>query len=455
MWMRWIAGLAILAAAVADAEPPPASLDVEGAITYATSHHPTLRADAADVRAASELVEVERARYTPDLEVFAQAGRSTSNAVPGAYFAVPGLPVVAGTPGRTLASHWTTEAGASVSWDALGYRQWDAMIAKAHAEVKLARDTESAGSLDVQYDAADKFIVAIEREQAVAAAKAGVDRAQVFVGIVKASVGTALRAGADLSRAEAELAFAKTALARAEAGRDVALADLRVALGAPRDAVLQLDPGRLAGEPPAALPAQPGADPHLLAAQDRVQVAEAERRAIATGTQPRLALVGAVFARGNGALPGGAGADGLVPDAPNWALGLLLTWPVLADRTVAPAMRAQQARVAREHAQQDALAQELAGRDERARALLAGALDVARNTPDGLRAARDAETQTAARFQQQLATADDVAQTERLLVQAETDDAIARLDVWRALLFVAYADGDLAPFLAAYRGSAR
>ena len=452
MWMRWTAGLIVLAAAAAHAEPPPASLDLEAAIAYATAHHPTLRADAADVRAASETVDVERARYTPDLEVFAQVDRSTTNAVPGAYFAVPALPIVAGTPGRTLDSHWGSEAGATVSWDTLGYRTWDAMIAKAHADVKLARDTANAGTLDIQYDVADKFLVAIEREQAVTAAKAGVDRAQVFVGIVKASVGTSLRAGADLSRAEAELAFARTALARAGAARDVSLADLRVALGAPGAAPLQLVVGDLAAEPPTTLVVQPGADPHILAAQDRVQAAAAQHRVLATGTQPKLAIVGAVFARGSSSLPGGAGADGLVPDAPNWALGLLFTWPVLADRSVAPALRAQDARVAREQAQEDALAQELAGRDERARALLAGALDVARNTPDALRAARDAEAQTAARFQQQLATADDVAQTERLLVQAETEDAIARLDVWRALLFIAYANGDLAPFLAQLRG---
>ena len=34
-----------------------------------------------------------------------------------------------------------------------------------------------------------------------------------------------------------------------------------------------------------------------------------------------------------------------------------------------------------------------------------------------------------------------------------TDDALARLDVWRALLFSAYVSGDLAPFVAQYRGA--
>jgi outer membrane protein TolC len=444
----------VVVAAAARAEPAPTTLDLDGAIAFATAHHPALRADAADVRAATEAVDVERAKYTPDLEVFAQLDRGTTNAVPGAYFAVPGLPVVAGTPGRTFDSgHFASEAGVSATWDALGYRKWDAMIDKARADVQLARDSAVAGAIDVQYAAADKFLVAAERDRAVAAAKAGVDRAHVFLDIVSATVGSDLRAGADLSRAKTELAFAQIALSRAQTAREVALAELRVALGAP-DAPIQLDVAHL-GPPPGSLASGRARDPHVVVAEDRVNAAEADRRVIATGTQPKLALVGALFARGSGLLTGGADAHGLVPDAANWELGVLFTWPLLADRTVAPQVRAQAARVSREHALEDALAQELAGRTARARTLLAGALEVAHNTPDALQAASDAEKQTTARFKAQLATADDVAQAQRLLVQAETDDALARLDVWRALLFSAYAGGDLAPFLAAYRGGSR
>lgn len=446
------AALAIVVAAGAvSAEPAPTTIDLETAITYAAAHHPNTRADAADVRAASEGIDAERAKYTPDLELFAQADRATTNAVPGAYFAVPGLPIVAGTPGRTFdTGHFGTEAGAAISWDALGPRKWDRMIDKARAELQLARENAAASTLDIEYGAADKLIIAVERDQAVAAAKAGVDRAQVFLNIVQATVGSDLRAGADLSRAKAELAFAKTALTRAQTARDLAVTDVRVAIGAP-DAKIQIDVGKLAGTPPSSLAAGTARDPHLVAADARVRVADAERRVIATATQPKLSLIGAVFARGNGLLTGGADARGLVPDAPNWTLGVLFTWPVLADRTVAPQVRAQEAKVAREHAHEDALAQELAGRNERAKALLDGALEVTKNTPDALQAARDGEKQTTARFQAQLANADDVAQAQRLLVQAETEDALARLDVWRALLFTAYANGDLAPFLAVYR----
>lgn len=450
--MRVTIGVLILAAVSAHAQPAALTLDLDRAVAFVAAHHPALRGDAAAVRASVESVGAERAKYLPDLELFAQVDRATANAVPGAYFAVPALPTIAGTPGRRFDSgHWGTEAGVSASWDALGYRRWNAMIDNARAEVQLARDDASASLLDLQYAAAEKFLVVIARDHAVTAAQAGVDRAQVFLTSVQATVGSDLRAGADLSRAKAELAFAKTALSRAQTARELALSELRVALGAPH-AALRLELGRLDAEPPDRLEAHTGRDPHLVAANDRVQAAQAERRVIATATQPKLALVGALFARGSGALSSGADGRGLVPDAPNWALGVLFTWPVLAASSMASQVRAQDARIAREHAHEEALSQEFAGRTDRARALLEGALEVARDTPEALRAAGDAEKQTTARFQAQLATADDVAQTQRLLVQAEIDDALARLDVWRALLFTAYTAGDLSPFLALVRG---
>jgi outer membrane protein TolC len=46
-----------------------------------------------------------------------------------------------------------------------------------------------------------------------------------------------------------------------------------------------------------------------------------------------------------------------------------------------------------------------------------------------------------------LGTLIEVADAQRLLTQAEVDDALARLGVWRALLRVAAAQGNLDPFL--------
>ena len=46
-----------------------------------------------------------------------------------------------------------------------------------------------------------------------------------------------------------------------------------------------------------------------------------------------------------------------------------------------------------------------------------------------------------------LANVIEVAEAQRILTQAEIDDALAKLGVWRALLGAAVASGDLQPFL--------
>jgi outer membrane protein len=60
----------------------------------------------------------------------------------------------------------------------------------------------------------------------------------------------------------------------------------------------------------------------------------------------------------------------------------------------------------------------------------------------------NATRQATARYQSGLGTIDQVAEAQRLLTQAEIDDALARLGVWRGLLGVAIAAGDIQPFVA-------
>jgi outer membrane protein TolC len=67
--------------------------------------------------------------------------------------------------------------------------------------------------------------------------------------------------------------------------------------------------------------------------------------------------------------------------------------------------------------------------------------------PRQLEAARAAEQQATARYRAGLGTLIEVADAQRLLTQTEIDDSLARLNVWRSILSVAAADGDLAPFL--------
>jgi outer membrane protein TolC len=72
---------------------------------------------------------------------------------------------------------------------------------------------------------------------------------------------------------------------------------------------------------------------------------------------------------------------------------------------------------------------------------------VAANTPVQVAAAQQSVTQATARYQAGLAGIVEVAEAQNLVAQSEVQDEIARVDVWRALLAQAVADGAIEPFL--------
>ena len=72
---------------------------------------------------------------------------------------------------------------------------------------------------------------------------------------------------------------------------------------------------------------------------------------------------------------------------------------------------------------------------------------IAASTPVQLAAAQQSESQARARYNAGLTSIIEVADAQSLLAAAEVQDQLARVDVWRALLAVAVASGDLAPFV--------
>ena len=115
--------------------------------------------------------------------------------------------------------------------------------------------------------------------------------------------------------------------------------------------------------------------------------------------------------------------------------------------TIQARQAAQSAVVRAESARSQQIAADLRAEWNRAVAALDGARKVSANTPIQVTAARAATEQATARYQSGLGNIDGVAEAQRLLTQAEIDDALAHLAIWRGLLAVATAAGDLEPFL--------
>jgi outer membrane protein len=115
------------------------------------------------------------------------------------------------------------------------------------------------------------------------------------------------------------------------------------------------------------------------------------------------------------------------------------------------AVRAQEsAQLATLHAQQQQyrlVTRKLQADWDAARAALNGARRVAQNTPIEVSSAQTALNQATAQYKAGLTSIDNLAQAQRLLVQAQIDDALARLNVWRAVLQMETVEGDIQPFI--------
>jgi outer membrane protein TolC len=107
----------------------------------------------------------------------------------------------------------------------------------------------------------------------------------------------------------------------------------------------------------------------------------------------------------------------------------------------------QSAHVRTEESRYKLILNELETRRHRALAALAASRELAQLAPVQLESARAAQSQAQARYKAGLATVVEVADTQRTLAQAEIDDGLAKLNVWRALLAVYSAEGDLGPFV--------
>ena len=442
--------LFFLLAAAASAQ----SLSISQTVDAALRNYPSIRVSQEQIAAAAAGIQLARTAYLPRLDALAQVNRATRNNVFGMLLPQAVIPSISGPVlgSDNFNTAWGSAIGALVTWEPFDFGLRRASVAAAAASRAQSEATLRRTEYEVAVASADAFLTLAAAQETVRAAQAGVDRANTIAQTIHALVGAQLRPGADASRADAELAAARTQLIQSEQAVDVAKATIarftggqpaQVAIAAPK--LTQLPPDRTVP------PLDPAANPIAAEQQAVIEQTRSQLHALEREYFPRFYLQGAAYSRGTGAETSGAilgGANGLAPNYPNVGVGFTVTFPVFDFASIQAREAAQSATLRAQTARAQQIAVDLRAQWNTAVATLNGARRIAANTPVQVSAARDATDQATARYRAGLANIDDVAEAQRLLTQAEIDDALARLAVWRALLAIATAAGDIRPYLA-------
>jgi outer membrane protein len=441
---------------LAQAPTSPPALTITDVVQSALRDYPLIHVTQEELNASAAGIQLARTAYLPRVDGLAQFNRATRNNVFGALLPQSIIPSMTGPVigSRNGGSVWSGATGLLVNW-----QPFDFGVRHANVQASLAaRDKAAAvlqrSQLDVGTAAADAFLTLIAAQQTEKSAAAAVDSWDVLSRSIHALSSNQLRPGADESRIEAERAMAGTQLAYARQAVESSRATLVKFMPHADESGTVFDPAHLLDGTPTVTdedaPFQ--SDQHPVIAEQKAVTAQssAQLHALERSWIPQFNVEGAAFARGTGAESDGqrlAGANGLAPTVPNYAVGLNVTFAFMDFASIHARDAAQAATVRANRGNEQLANRNLQEQFAKAKAAVRAAREVAANTPVEKRAAHTAFDQARARYQAGLAPIDDLAQAQRLVVQAEMDDSIARLSVWRALLQLDASRGNIQPFV--------
>ena len=447
--------LTVWAAFAQTVAPAPEShpLSLVDALALAQQKYPAIKAAMEQQSAAQEQIGVARTAYLPRVDILWQTNRATDNNRTGLMLPQGVLPSISGpvavdAPGK---SAWSSAGGTLINWQPFDFGKRAGQVDVAEKGAVAAASATDLTRLGIAARTASAYLDAAAAHELVAVAQANVSRMETFASSVHVLVDNKLRAGADASQADAQLAIAKTQLIQVQTQERIRLAALADLLELPPQQV-KIDPASVLAAPPAAAPETTAINAHPAIRQEAALVASqtAQLHVLNRSYVPVFDLLGSISGRGTGLDSQGnflGGTSGLAPSTLNWAGAIQVTFPAFDFFGIHHEKKVQAANLRAEQMRYRQTLDDLSSQVDQAQATLDGARQVAQNTPVEVAAAQQSEQQQRTRFQSSLATVVDVAVAESLLTQAESDDAIARLNVWRALAGLAVARGDVTPFL--------
>ena len=441
---------ALFAAEVGAEEPAAHRLTLAEAFAHALEHNPRTET-ATSVRALADAkVGVAKSDAVPNLAVVGQVNRSTGNVVPGATFGMAGLPGIQGPPGTTRSGSgtWQSIAGATLSWDVLELARRPVIVGAAEKDVETARAQADLTRVVVVADTADLYLRVVAADAVVTAAEASTERLKTFRDVAATLVGNKLRPDIDLARAETELSAARVAVEKARLGSVVARVALAESIGETSWAIETVD-ADFSAMPPAGASSN-GEHPAVLAYENAAAAATARASVAKLARLPKVELAGAAWLRGGGYVLGGPNsgvANGLLPDTPNWAVGVVATWTPGQILTAGARAEVEGRDASVNRARADEVRSQLSADKAIAHATVTTAVAVAKETAAAVLQARRAVDLATVRYTTGNGNVVEVADAERARVAADRDAAVARIDVWRAFVAVCRAEGNMDPVL--------
>jgi len=431
------------------AEAQQQTISLREVLTLIETGQPRLRAYKEQAAAAGDNIDLARNTLVPTLTGGYQAGYATDNNITGMSY--PGLLMPLSGPVAARSSSTMvpgTALAAFLQWTPITFGQRDAAFEKARAQYKLSATAYDNALFQQRYTGILTYISIVYLQRLLNTQQANIDRTNTGLqqSLVLAKQG--LRPGLDTVQFQSLMAQATMEHLNTQRLYTLQVLELCRLTGLPNRAEdLRFTDTLLALRLPNT-PDTTGAytqNPTYLYLQAQVALGAANLKDVQTGWRPKLDFWANAYSRGSG-----IDANGIVNKSAGWELsrtnlgaGIQLSLPILQFAKVSIQKRQYHHLL---KADQDQLAQvdlDLKRQAEAAESNYRQTLLVAHEAPVQTRAARLSYQGLQLSYNSGLVDFTRLTQGQYQLLNAEMTEADANLQVWRALLDIGVAKGNL------------
>jgi outer membrane protein TolC len=273
-------------------------------------------------------------------------------------------------------------------------------------------------------------------------------RTEANLTTVKTLVITGIKPGVDSALLKAEASKAKVDLLNSQKTKDQAVIILSQLLAADIPSAIN-DSSYFSKLPAVFMNADTIQNPLLSLYKSSIDLSKARKKVLSKTSTPTLGTWSTLYARGSGIKYDGTvkATDGFGLQRVNYGIGLQFSFPILQATRIKPQVQQQDFVIKSNEEKLNEISLQLKKQNEIADNTLSTALAVVKETPLYYESAAFAYRALQSRYQSGLANFADLVQAQYGLIKAETENKVAFMGVWKALLYKAAVTGDLNLFL--------
>lgn len=434
------------------------TLHLKDALTMALDNYESIKSKSNYLEASKAKVQESHRDYWPELKLSAQQSYGTINAQNGPMYGFGGLGV-ASTSVALPENNWNAAFGslylANISWDFFTFGQTSNKIKIAKVNTHQRTSDLEQEKFQHQIKVAGAYLNLLAVQRMIFVQKKNIERAEVFLSTVLSLAESGLKPMVDASLAKAEVSNAKIGLLQIQ-DKEIELSKVLAMLIGVDYTRFTLDDAFALQQPLIAQQTEVSeAHPFLTHKQNAIDMSEAQHKLLRSQNMPKLSLFGVIQGHGSGfehnypqdnSAFSRSYAKGVGIDRGNYLVGVGLTWSVSSLFRNHSKIKYQKYATLALQDDYNLMQRELKTQAVMADDKIKNAREHKQESPIQVEAASLAYKQHVALYKNGLSNVADLTQAFYALNRAETDNEIASINVWQALLLKASSTGHLELF---------